>query len=168
MHTKTYRPYRPHQVLLFPPSLQDWLPEGHLAYLISDVVDQLDLSAIEGEDEDGPRAGPPDDPAMMVKVLLYAYCTGVFSSRKIARHLVEDVAFRALAAGSAPEFRTLREFRRHHRQALAELFGQALRLCQRMGLVKLGNVALGGTEARANASTRKPRATGASARRKPA
>lgn len=155
MPTKQFRSYHPHQVLLMPPSLQDWLPEGHLAYFISDVVDQLDLSRIEVEYEDELRGAPPYHPAMMVKVLLYAYCTGVFSSRKIARKLVEDVAFRVLAAGNTPDFRTVNRFRRRHLQALGELFEQVLRLAQRAGMVKLGTVALDGTKIRANASKHK-------------
>jgi transposase len=112
MRTKQYRPYHPHQLLLLPPSLQEWLPEGHLAYFISDLVDSFPLHAIEEEYEDELRGAPPYDPVMMVKVLLYAYCKGVYSSRKIAQRLHEDVAFRVLAAGNTPDFRTLSEFRR--------------------------------------------------------
>jgi len=155
MLTKTYRPYHPHQLLLLPPSLQDWLPENHLAYFVSDLVDSFDLSAIEAEYEDQPRGAPPYHPAMMVKVLLYAYCTGVFSSRKIARRLIEDLGFRVLAAGNTPDFRTLSEFRRRHLQALGGLFHQVLRLAQQAGMVKLGYVALDGTKIRANASKHK-------------
>lgn len=155
MLNKPYRSYHPHQLLLLPPSLQEWLPEGHLAYFISDLVDSLDLSAIEATYEDELRGAPPYHPAMMVKVLLYAYCTGVYSSRKIARRLQEDVAFRVLAAGNSPDFRTLSEFRRRHLEALAGLFHQVLRLAQRAGLVKLGYVALDGTKIRANASKHK-------------
>ncbi|MDR7543507.1 MAG: transposase, partial [Armatimonadota bacterium] len=114
MPTKEYRPYSPHQLLILPPSLQEWLPEGHLAYFISDLVESFDLSAIETTYEDELRGGPPYHPAMMVKVLLYAYCTGVYSSRRVARRLHEDVAFRVLAAGNAPDFRTISEFRRRH------------------------------------------------------
>jgi transposase len=97
---KTYRPYYvPEQNLLLPPSLREWLPEDHLAYFVSDLIDQLDLSAITTRYEDEERGYPPYHPVMLTKVLVYAYCVGVFSSRKIQRRLVEDVAFRVLAAG---------------------------------------------------------------------
>ncbi len=102
MHTKEYRPYAPDQLLLLPASLREWLPEEHLAYFISDLVEHFDLSAIEATYEDELRGGPPYHPAMMVKLLLYAYCTGVYGSRRIAKHVQEDVAFRVLAAGNAP------------------------------------------------------------------
>ena len=98
---KTYRPYVPEQDLLLPPSLRDWLPEDHLAFFVSDLVDQLDLSAITAVYEDEERGYPPYHPVMLTKVLVYAYCVGVFSSRRIQRRLVEDVAFRVLAAGNA-------------------------------------------------------------------
>jgi transposase len=89
---KTYRPYLPEQDLLLPPSLRDWLPEDHLAYFVSDLIDQLDLSAITAVYEDEERGYPPYHPVMLTKVLVYAYCVGVFSSRKIQRRLQEDVA----------------------------------------------------------------------------
>jgi len=155
MHTKEYRPYTPDQLLLLPPSLREWLPEGHLAYFISDLVEHFDLSAIETMYEDELRGGPPYHPAMMVKVLLYAYCTGVYSSRRIAKHLHEDVAFRVLAAGNAPDFRTISEFRKRHLAALSGLFHQVLALARQAGLVTLGHVALDGTKIRANASKHK-------------
>jgi len=155
MRSKQYRPYHPHQLLLLPPSLQEWLPEGHLAYFISDLVDSFPLHAIEEEYEDELRGAPPYDPVMLVKVLLYAYCKGVYSSRKIAQRLHEDVAFRVLSAGNTPDFRTLSEFRRRHLQALSQLFYEVLRLAQEAGLVKLGYVALDGTKIRANASKHK-------------
>src|SRR5207253_3139482 len=99
---KTYKTYLPDQDLLLPPSLRDWLPENHLAYCVSDVVDQLDLSTIEAVYEEEDRGQPPYHPRMMTKVLLYGYCVGVFSSRRIQKGLVEDVAFRVLAAGNQP------------------------------------------------------------------
>ncbi|MFB2763397.1 transposase, partial [Marinobacter shengliensis] len=95
----TFRPYSPDQELLLPPSLNEWLPDGHLAYFVSDVVEELDLSAFYARYEGNGRRNSPFDPRMMLKVLIYAYTTGVFSSRKIARKLEEDVAFRVLAAG---------------------------------------------------------------------
>ncbi len=155
MHTKEYRPYHPRQVLILPPSLQEWLPEGHLAYFIDDLVEHFDLRTIEETYEDELRGGPPYHPAMMVKLLLYAYCTGVYSSRRIAMHVHEDVAFRVLAAGNAPDFRTISEFRRRHLAPLRGLFPQVLELAQRAGLVTLRHVALDGTKVQANASKHK-------------
>ena len=153
--SKTFRSYDPEQQLLLPAALQEWLPPDHLAYFISDVVDQLDLSAITSLYEREERGGPPYHPRMMAKVLLYGYCTGVASSRRIARRLREDIAFRVLAANNNPDFRTVSDFRKDHLAALADLFGQVLALCQRAGLVKLGHVALDGTKVRASASKHK-------------
>ena len=150
--SKTYLPYDPDQQLLLPAALREWLPEGHLAYFISDLVDQLDLSEITARYEGERRGGPPYNPRMMVKVLLYAYSVGVPSSRRIATKLREDIAFRVLAANNTPDFRTISDFRKEHLAALAGLFQQVLLLCQRAGLVKLGHVALDGTKVRANAS----------------
>ena len=152
---KTYRPYLPEQTLLLPPALSDWVPEGHLARFISDVVDELDLSQIEATYEEEERGYPPYHPVMMVKVLLYGYATGVYSSRRLAARLVDSVAFRYLAAGNEPDFRTLSEFRRRHAEALSGLFVQVLRLCQQAGLVKLGRIAVDGTKIKANASKHK-------------
>ena len=140
--SKTYLPYDPDQQLLLPAALQEWLPPDHLAYFISDVVDQLDLSAITVRYEEERRGGPPYHPRMMVKVLLYGYCTGVASSRRIAQRLHEDIAFRVLAANNTPDFRTISDFRKDHLETLADLFLQVLELCQQAGLVKLGHVAL--------------------------
>jgi transposase len=150
-----YLPYDPQQMLLLPEALQDWLPEGHLAHFIGDTVDTLDLSAFHARyDKDGPR-NQPFHPAMMVKVLVYGYATGVFSSRKIARKLYEDVAFRVLAAGNFPAHRTIRDFRALHLKELSELFVQVVRLAREMGLVKLGTIAVDGTKVKANASRHK-------------
>ena len=107
---KTYRPYVPEQDLLLPPSLRDWLPEGHLAFFVSDLIDQMDLSAITTVYEQDERGYPPYHPVMMTKVLVYAYCVGVFASRRIHRRLVEDVAFRLLAASNVPDHRTIAIF----------------------------------------------------------
>ena len=153
--SKTYRPYEPGQQLLVPAALQEWLPEDHLAYFISDIVDQLDLSEITARYERERRGGPPYHPRMMVKVLVYGYCIGVASSRRIARRLHEDVALRVLAATNTPDFRTISEFRKEHLSALSGLFVQVLALCQHAGLVKLGHVALDGTKVKANASRHK-------------
>ena len=125
--SKTFRPYDPDQQLLLPAALQEWLPEDHLAYFISDVVDQLDLSAITTRYQGEERGGPPYHPRMMVKVLLYGYCTGVASSRRIAQRLHEDIAFRVLAANNTPDFRTISDFRKDHLAALADLFHQVVR-----------------------------------------
>lgn len=150
-----YLPYEPEQMILLPEAIQDWLPEGHLAYFISDTVDTLDLSAFHARyEKDGPR-NQPFHPAMMVKVLVYGYATGVFSSRKMARKLHEDVGFRVLAAGNFPAHRTLRDFRAIHLQELSELFVQVVRLAREMGLVKLGTIAVDGTKVKANASRHK-------------
>ena len=150
--SKTYLPYDPEQQLLLPAALQEWLPPEHLAYFISDVVDQLDLAGITERYEQESRGGPPYHPRMMVKVLLYSYCTGAASSRRIAQRLHEDIAFRVLASNNTPDFRTIADFRKDHLGALSGLFLQVLELCQQAGLVKLGHLALGGTKVRANAS----------------
>ena len=152
---KTFRSYLPEQDLLLPPSLRDWLPEQHLAYFVSDVVDQLDLSRIESVYEKEERGQPPYHPRMMAKILIYAYCVGVFSSRRMQKRLVEDVAFRVLAAGNQPDFRTLSDFRKLHLKALEELFQQVLRITLATGARKLGRVALDGSKVQANASKHK-------------
>ena len=150
--SKTFRPYDPDQQLLLPAALQEWLPPGHLAYFISDVVDQLDLSAITDRYEEQ-RGGPPYHPRMMVKVLLYGllHRSSVFL-RRVAQRLHEDIAFRVLAANNTPDFWAISDFRKDHLEALSDLFPQVLELCQRAGLLKLGHVALDGTKVRANAS----------------
>ncbi len=153
--SKTFRPYQSDQMLLMPVALQEWLPEDHLAYFISDVVDQLDLGAIMNRYEGEARGYPLYHPRMMVKVLLYAYCIGAPSSRKIEKHLHQDIAFRVLAANNTPDFRTISDFRKDHLEALGGLFVQVLQLCQQAGLVKLGHVSLDGTKVRANASKHK-------------
>src|SRR4030043_2223160 len=152
---KTFRPYEPEQPFLMSASMCDWLPGDHLCYFISDVVDHLDLSEIMKRYTNEERGYPPYHPRMMVKVLLYAYCIGVPSSRKIARKLEEDFAFRVLSANNTPDFRTISDFRKDHLNALAALFVQVLRLCQKAGLVRLGHVALDGTKMKANASKHK-------------
>jgi transposase len=152
---KTYRPYVPEQDLLLPPSLRDWLPDDHLVYFVSDVVDALDLSAITTVYEEEERGYPPYHPVMMTKVLVYAYCVGIFSSRRIQRRLAEDVGFRVLAAGNAPDFRTIADFRKTHLSALTGFFEQVLELARAMGAARLGRVALDGTKVKANASKHK-------------
>lgn len=149
---KTYLPYEPKQQLLLPAALQEWLPDDHLAYFISDVVDELDLTEITARYERESRGGPPYHPRMMVKVLLYGHCVGVSSSRRIAQRLHEDIAFRVLAANNSPDFRTISDFRKDNLDALSGVFLQVLALCQQAGLVNLGHVALDGTKVKANAS----------------
>jgi transposase len=152
---KTYRPYVPEQDLLLPPSLRDWLPEDHLAFFVSDLIDQLDLSAITAVYEDEDRGSPPFHPVMLTKVLVYAYCVGVFSSRKIQRRLIEDVPFRVLAAGNEPDFRTIADFRKRHLVALQGFFEQVLRLARELGAPRVGRVAIDGSKVKANASKHK-------------
>ena len=151
----SYRPYQPDQPYLLPPSLREWLPEDHLAYFISDTIDALDLRVLYERYEGDGRRNRPYHPAMLLKVLVYCYATGVFSSRRIAAKLVEDVALRVLAAGNRPDFRTINRFRQQHLETFGELFVEVVRLARRMGLVKLGTVALDGTKVRANASKHK-------------
>lgn len=141
---RTFRVFDPDQGLLLPPSLDDWLPEEHLARFVADLVDEhLDLSRIHGAHTEG-RGGPPYDPRLMVRILLYGYTTGVRSSRKLEAACVDVVAFRWLAAGNAPDYRAISRFRRRHLSALGHLFVQALALCQAAGMVSLGQVALDG------------------------
>lgn len=153
--SKVFRPYEPEQMILMPASLQEWLPSDHLAYFISDVVEHLNLSTIISHYEGEERGYPPYHPRMMVKVLLYAYCMGMPSSRKIEKRLQEDIAFRVLSANNTPDFRTISDFRKEHLKALSNLFLQVLKLCQKAGLVKLGHVSLDGTKVKANASKHK-------------
>ena len=153
---KTYRPYSPEQPYLLPPSPREWLPDGHLAYFILALLDELDLSAVERVVQaKDPRGERPYSPEMMTSLLLYAYATGVYSSRRIARACVEDVAFRVLAANAQPHFTTINEFRATHLAALGALFIQVLKACQSEGLVKLDHVAIDGTKMKANASKHK-------------
>ena len=152
---KTFRIFDPEQGLLLPPSLDDWLPAEHVARFIAELVDEhLDLSRIRAGYTEG-RGAPPYDPRLMVRILLYGYTTGVRSSRAIEVKCVDDVPFRWLAAGAAPDFRAVARFRKRHLWALGHLFVQALALCQAAGMVSLGRVALDGTKVRANASKRK-------------
>jgi len=135
-----------------PPSVRDWLPEGHLAFFVLDVVAELDLAPFYAAHREDGRGGAAYDPSMMVAVLLYAYCTGERSSRRIERRLAEDVAYRVLAANHAPDHATLARFRRRHRDAVAGLFAQVLGLCVAAGLVDAGVVAIDGTKVGADAS----------------
>jgi len=152
---KGYRPYLPEQDLLLPPSLRDWLPEDHLVYVVSDVVDQLDLSAIHARYGGGKRGQPPHDPVLMTKLLLYGYCTGVFSSRRLQKRIQEDIPFKVLAAGNEPDFRTISDFRKVPLEAPQELLQQVLELALESGGAKRGRVSLDGTKIIANARKHK-------------
>jgi len=152
---KGYRAYLPEQDLLLPPSLREWLPEGHLAYYVGDIVDQMDLSAIHAVYEKELRGQPPYDPRMLTKVLVYGYCVGVCSSRRIQKRLQEDIGFKVLAAGNEPDFRTISDFRKIHLEALQGLFEQVLEMALESGARKLGRVSLDGTKVKANASKHK-------------
>ena len=156
MKTSTrFRPYLPDQILLLPPDMREWLDKDDLVYFIMDVVKTLDLDPIYG-DYDGTKGGqPPYDPQMMTGLLLYAYCMGMPSSRRIEKATYHSVPFRLLAADQHPDHDTIAEFRRRHLKAMSALFVEVLRLCQKVGLVKLGHVALDGTKVRANASKHK-------------
>jgi transposase len=151
-----FRPYTPDQLLLLPPNLRDWISEGHLALFVSDTVDSLDLSEfVESYEHETGRGNPAYHPAMMLKVLLYGYCVGVMSSRKIEKACWDDVAFRVLSADQHPDFNSIARFRKRHLAVLPKLFKQVLKLAQAAGLVKLGVVALDGTKMKANASKHK-------------
>ncbi len=152
---KIFHEWNVEQTMLFPPSVRDFVPAGHLAHFVRDTVaEALDLEAIR-ERYDEERGYPPYHPVMMVALLLYAYCQGIYSSRRIARACEERVDFMAVTALNGPNFRTIADFRKEHLAALQALFVQVLRLCQRAGLVRLGHVALDGTKLKANASRHK-------------
>lgn len=153
--SKTYRPWNPDQVWLLPPSPKDWLPEGDLVYFVMDVVRQLDISAITDYYERSDRGFPPYHPRMMAMVLLYSYCNGVFSSRRIQQRCERDAAYRVIVGADVPDFRTISDFRKIHLKALSGLFVGVLGLCREAGLVKLGHVSLDGTKIKANASRHK-------------
>ena len=150
-----FRPYHPDQGLLLPSNMRDWLAEGHLAHHVSDLVDGLDLTAFYAPYEGDGRRKSPYEPRMMLKVLIYGYATGVFSSRGLARRLEEDVAFRVLAAGNFPSHRTICEFRRRHLADFKELFVEVVRVAGEMGVAHFGQLSIDGTKVRANASKRK-------------
>ena len=150
---KTFRSYDMNQRLLLPPDLREWLRPDHLALYVSDVVDSLDLSGILKVYEEGDGRGrPPYHPAMMVKLLLYGYCTGKMSSRKLEQATHDDVPFRVLSGNQQPDHDSIAGFRKRHLPELGQLFVQVLQLCERAGLVKLGHVAIDGTKIKANAS----------------
>ncbi len=153
--SKHFRPWKIDQIQLLPPSVQDFVPEGHLSrFIVALVRESLDLSAITGSDTSG-LGQPPFDPWMMTALLLHAYASGIYSSRRIAKAAVERADFMMIVALDAPDFRTISDFRKRHLGALAGLFVQILKLAEATGLVKLGHVALDGTKIKANASKHK-------------
>lgn len=153
--SKTYRSWNPDQDWLLPPSPREWLPEGDLVYFMLDVVKALDLSAITRVYEQEGRGFPPFHPRMMVTLLLYAYCVGVYSSRRIQKLCERDAAYRVIVGDDVPNFRTISDFRKDHLKALQGLFVQVLKLCREAGLAKVGLVSLDGTKVKANASRHK-------------
>ena len=153
-HTR-FKPYQPNQLFLLPPDMKDWLPDDHLVYFVMDVVGELDLLAIYQRYDNSKGGQPPFDPKMMVSLLFYAYCVGLPSSRKIEKATHERVAFRILTADQHPDHDTIADFRKRHLDVLSGSFVQILRLCQEVGLVKLGHVSLDGTKVKANASKHK-------------
>ena len=153
---KKFRAYDMNQRLLLPPDVREWLREDHLALYVSDLVDQMDLKEIFNVYEEGDLRGrPPYHPAMMVKLLIYGYCIGKMSSRKIEEATYDDVAFRVLSCNQQPDHDSIAEFRKRHLNELGKLFVQVVELCERAGLVKLGDVAIDGTKIKANAAKRK-------------
>jgi len=150
--SKAFRDDQPEQRLQMPPNLEEWVPEGHLARFVSDVIEELDLNEVYAAYEDDGRGLAAYHPLLMMKLLFYGYCVGKASSRKLEQATYEDVAVRYLAANQHPDHDTIAAFRRRHLAALAGLFGQVLRMCQKAGLVKLRHVAVDGTKIRANAS----------------
>ncbi len=140
------------QDLLLPPSLRDWLPDDHLAWFILDAVAAMDLRAFYASYRADGWGRAAHDPAMMLALVLYAYAIGERSSRRIERRLIEDVAFRVIAANQTPDHATIARFRVRHEQALSDLFGEVLALCAKGGLVSVGLIAVDGTKVHANAS----------------
>jgi transposase len=159
--SKVFRPWKTDEVWLLPPSVAEFVPAGHPAHLIRDLVcEELDLSAIMGAYTEV-KGYPPYHPGMMVALLLYAYSQGVYSSRRIARGCEERLDFQAVTALNRPDFRTISEFRRRHLDALAGLFVQVLALCRRAGLASLKHVAVRDGRLRRNSVS--PSISGASA-----
>ena len=153
---KSYRPWTPDQPHLLPPDPRAWLPQGHLAHFVLEVVEALDISGIEIPIQSMDRRGErPYAPRMMLALLVYGYCTGVFSSRRIERKTYEDIAFRYLAGGQHPEFSTICSFRRTHLAAIESQFVQIVTISRRAGLARLGHVSFDGTKVHANASKHK-------------
>jgi transposase len=163
--SKTFRPWKINEPLFLPPTVQDFVAKDHLArFVLSVVMEEVDLAKITGT-YGSERGQPPFDPAMMTTLLLYAYCSGIYSSRRIAKACRERVDFMSIVGLDAPDFRTISDFRKRHLKALAELFEQVLHLCAKAGLAKLGHVGLDGTKIKANASKHKAMSYGRMAER---
>ena len=152
---KKFRSYEPGQLMLLPPSIDEWLPQRHLARFLSEIIDDMDIGAIQSQYEIELRGYPPYHPRLLLKVLIYGYCIGVRSSRKLAKACVEDVAFRYLTANQLPEHSTIGDFRKRHIEAFSGLFLKVLMLCEEAGLAGVGHIALDGTKVPANASKHK-------------
>jgi transposase len=158
MSRKQYRPHMLNKVYLFPPSAEEWLDPSHLVFFIRDLLLGLDIRPIERAIQaKDPRGERPYDPHVMLGIVLFGYCCGIYSSRKLERAVQEQVAFRIIAGDNRPHFTTINEFRRVHREAIAGLFGDVLRLCVEAGMVRLGHVAVDGTKIKADASKHKAR-----------
>jgi transposase len=140
------------QAYLLPPSLTDWLPQGHLAWFVLDAVDQIDLTDFYKKYRVDGVGNSAFQPSMMAALLIYSYCTGERSSRQIEKHCQTDVAYKVITASQYPEHSTISRFRKGNQSHLKALFLEILRLCSEAGLVKLGNVSLDGTKIKANAS----------------
>src|SRR5215467_10930068 len=152
---KTFREWNPEQALMFPPTPLDWVSKDDLVMLIRHLVmEELDLSEILDQYQEE-RGYPPFHPVMMTGLVLYSYCQGIYSSRRIARACKQRVDYVALTGMQKPDHRTVDLFRRRHLKALSGLFQQVLKLCEKAGLVKLGHVAVDGTKVKANASKQK-------------
>src|ERR1700730_5397824 len=153
--SKTFRAWKIDEPLFLPATVGDFVAEDHLARFVLNLIrDDIDLAAITGT-YGSERGQPPIDPTMMTTLLLYSYCCGIYSSRRIAKACRERVDFMSIVGLDAPDFRTISDFRKRHLKALGELFGQVLQLCEKAGLAKLGHVALDGTKIKANASKHK-------------
>ena len=153
--SKKFRKWAPDQTWLLPPSPREWLNQNHLVYFLLDVVDEMDLAPFFERYKNSITGQPPFHPRMMVTLLLYSYCKGVFSSRKIQSRCGEDVAFRVIVGEDIPDFRTISDFRKDNLKHMQSLFVQTLQVCAEAGLVKLGRVALDGAKVKANASRHK-------------
>ena len=153
--SRKYRDWRPDESYIFPPSPQDWLPKGHLVYFLLDVIRQIDLSPIVNVYDSDKGGQPPFHPRMMLVLLLYSYCVGVFSSRKIMKRCETDVAFRIIVGEDIPGFRRIAEFRKRHLEHMQPLFLEVLVLCREAGLLNVGRLSLDGTKVKANASRHK-------------
>ncbi len=147
---RNVRPYNQDQMQLFPPSVQSLIESDALCMVVNDVVKTLDLSCLY--EKLSTEGNPAYHPAMMLKIYFYAYARGVFSSRRIAQALKENIAFIFLAAWQKPNFRTISDFRKNNLKELGLLFAQIVQLCRQLGMVKLGHIAIDGTKIKANAS----------------